>query len=331
MEANAELIAGVAGMVAAIVVTAQMVRFNRDVTGDEKGGGFGDISAWRFIKPVLLLLAIELSPQMASLINSVVTDVMSELTVSVGSNMVKTKAIANKTFELEKANEAYDYAVAWFGKSYVVSDQSLIADINQKQYELERLKNTPLDQFGADDPAATSGYLGDVVMATKSRAKENGDWDDPETWLGRLYNWAMDLLIRVLSWMYDAIIYIRLFMGNIAMCVLLMFFPLVFLAMFFDRYKGAFGSFMLVYVELSLWQPIAAVIVYATSGAITAMTTVSDDPSVLSSLSVLLLFCAVTAGAAVGSFAKYALTAFTGQGGGNGGHTGLKDLTNSLK
>ena len=68
------------------------------------------------------------------------------------------------------------------------------------------------------------------------------------------------LLFRALVWVFMNIVLIRGIMATMGMSVMLMFFPLVFLAMLFDRYKGAFGDWLVIFIELSLWYPLGTVV-----------------------------------------------------------------------
>ena len=136
-----------------------------------------------------------------------------------------------------------------------------------------------------------------------------------------------DMFIDVLMWLYNMIILIRLFMGTVAMSVILYFFPLIFLAMLFDRYKGAFGSVVVVYVELALWRPIASLLQYVSTAAISDVGTgLAANAFVL-----MVLIATIFSANEIGMYAKYALTAFNGSGGNASGKSGLGNLKNMIK
>lgn len=166
-----------------------------------------------------------------------------------------------------------------------------------------------------------------------SKMKEVAYADDVEFSLSNVLEalgaWIWNTFIDALLWIYRMIILIRLFMGTAFMSVMLYFFPLVFLAMLFDRYKGAFGSFIVTYVELALWQPIASILLYISSEVMSKMMTgssIADSGYVL-----MVIIATIFAAGEIGTYAKYAMTAFNGSGGNGTGKSGLGGLKSLIK
>ena len=149
------------------------------------------------------------------------------------------------------------------------------------------------------------------------------------TFTTSIENLLYNCFIDVLFWLYQVIILIRLFMGNVFMCVLLYFFPLVFLAMMFDRYNGAFGIWIVTYVELALWQPIASIIVYCSGEIMKNFCT--GEGAVDSIYVILVIIATIMAAAEIGTYAKYAMTAFNGNGGNGSGKSGLSQLKGLIR
>ena len=376
--ADADIIAMVATIIAGFVIVVKMIRFHYNISSDEKGSGFGEnVRAWDFLKPLVLLLALNFSPQMARLMNDVVEECMSALEMNAEANHFKAMYIAQLTTQINNIEDTYPQVIAnraTYDAAIKENEARAAAAAAAAESAGPWTDNT---SYGATkkeghvslnpyDPATGSGassaaevlkvYDKLQVDLQKSRRapatevleknKNKGPKTDAASMLERaakdsvedvelslstltdaLYKWIWDMFIDVLMWLYNMIILIRLFMGTVAMSVILYFFPLIFLAMLFDRYKGAFGSVVVVYVELALWRPIASLLQYVSTAAISDVGTgLAANAFVL-----MVLIATIFSANEIGMYAKYALTAFNGSGGNASGKSGLGNLKNMIK
>ena len=378
--ADADIIAMVATIIAGFVIVVKMIRFHYNISSDEKGSGFGEnVRAWDFLKPLVLLLALNFSPQMARLMNDVVEECMSALEMNAEANHFKAMYIAQLTTQINniedtypqvianratydaaiKENEARAAAAADAAEStgYWITDDYTSYGATKKEGHVSLNPYDPATGSGASAAAEVLKVYDKLqVDLQKSRRapatevleknKNKGPKTDAASMLERaakdsvedvelslstltdaLYKWIWDMFIDVLMWLYNMIILIRLFMGTVAMSVILYFFPLIFLAMLFDRYKGAFGSVVVVYVELALWRPIASLLQYVSTAAISDVGTgLAANAFVL-----MVLIATIFSANEIGMYAKYALTAFNGSGGNASGKSGLGNLKNMIK
>ena len=378
--ADADIIAMVATIIAGFVIVVKMIRFHYNISSDEKGSGFGEnVRTWDFLKPLVLLLALNFSPQMARLMNDVVEECMSALEMNAEANHFKAMYIAQLTTQINNIEDTYPQVIAnraTYDAAIKENEARAAAaaaaaesaghwtDIDNISYGAT--KKEDLVSLNPYDPATGSGASAaaevlkvydklqdDLQKSRRASAteileknKNKGPKSDAASMLERaakdsvedvelslstltdaLYKWIWDMFIDVLMWLYNMIILIRLFMGTVAMSVILYFFPLIFLAMLFDRYKGAFGSVVVVYVELALWRPIASLLQYISTAAISEVGTgLAANAFVL-----MVLIATIFSAKEIGMYAKYALTAFNGSGGNASGKSGLGNLKNMIK
>lgn len=409
---GAEIIAAAATVLAAFFIVAKMVGFHYKLSSDEQSGGFGGVKAWDFIKPIVLLLLIGLSPNIGKTINHVMTECMDAISVGTSARHYKALRIAELTREMESLNSYSDEALKELYPEEIGKKQRkenreqaqwdyLEGKISEEEYtkiKKENAEPSNLDKVYKErtdrkeelsdatkqehQPQLESTYVrnNDAVfaqtmlkkqrdlelndkynkakrefkyaLATDSEAyykqalalgligdnyeidqfKKEAYKDDTFslwTFTTSIENLLYNCFIDVLFWLYQVIVLIRLFMGNVFMCVMLYFFPLVFLAMMFDRYKGAFGSWIVTYVELALWQPIATIIVYCSCEI---MKNFCTGEGVVDSIYVILVIIAtIFAASEIGTYAKYAMTAFNGSGGNSSGKSGLSQLKGLIR
>ena len=373
---DAEIIAAAATVLAAFFIVAKMVKFHYRLSSDEEGGGLGDVKAWDFLKPIVLLLLISWSPQIGQAINNITSDCMAALTEGAAERQYKATYIADLCMKRDALAREIAEAEATVGEKAPVQPNS--GDYNLQDAQSKKEDLTALDNYYKDksefeiDTLDSSNLYRYILLRFSPQGKRaqlkkmnekilevsNMDAkqirelpDSPEQLntidqfkdsaykddsfslsdLGRwLVNSIYNMFIDVLFWIYQVIILIRLFMGNIFMCIMLYFFPLVFLAMMFDRYKGAFGSWIVTYVELALWQPIASILVYCSCEAMKKI--VSTDGGLGDSMLVIMIILAtIMAAGEIGTYAKYAMTAFNGTGGNGTGKSGLMQMKNMIR
>lgn len=123
-----------------------------------------------------------------------------------------------------------------------------------------------IDFFPMEYPDFPELFQHDFSWSSPFRSIANA-LGDAATYLPRIFMWLFkcilckigEMIFHALVWLFMNIPLIRGLMATAGMCVMLYFFPLVFLAMLFDRYKGAFGDWLVIFVELSLWFPLATI------------------------------------------------------------------------
>ena len=439
---DAEIIAAAATVLAAFFIVAKMVKFHYRLSSDEEGGGLGDVKAWDFLKPIVLLFLISWSPQIGKAINNITSECMAALTEGAAERQYKATYIADLCIKRDALARKIAEAETTVGEKAPVMPQK--GDYNLQDTQSKKEYHAALDNYNKDminyekDALERAGYSSDyyglisslsslytaknelgitteefknlvdagyyhdsnetkdpisgrhfsnveysnmadayeylktvrlasspsgamaklrkmdekILEVSEMDAKQIRELaDSPEQLnaidqykdsvykddsfslsdLGRWFvNSIYNMFIDVLFWVYQVIILIRLFMGNIFMCVMLYFFPLVFLAMMFDRYKGAFGSWIVTYVELALWQPIASILLYCSCDAMKKI--VSPDGGLGDSMLVIMIILAtIMAAGEIGTYAKYAMTAFNGTGGNGTGKSGLMQMKNMIR
>lgn len=138
---------------------------------------------------------------------------------------------------------------------------------------------------------------------------------DAVTYLPRIIWYVFRLIIAVIInaiygvfiWIYENIILIRAFMANVAMSVMLFFFPLVFFAMLFPSYKGAFGDWLVTFVELALWFPIGTIVMHVANHAVLNISELQMGDTLWY---MVILLAGILTMNSVSEYAKMALTAF---------------------
>lgn len=146
----------------------------------------------------------------------------------------------------------------------------------------------------------------------KSLAQALGD---AVSYLPRIIWYVFRLIIAVIInaiygvfiWIYENIILIRAFMANVAMSVMLFFFPLVFFAMLFPSYKGAFGDWLVTFVELALWFPIGTIVMHVANHAVLNISELQMGDTLWY---MVILLAGILTMNSVSEYAKMALTAF---------------------
>lgn len=226
----------IAFAVACVFVLIRLVKLAYNIISDEQHGGFGGVKLWDILKPIVFLILIQGAPLVVSAI-----DYTTGIVVNSVSN---SHAIADADAKFDEQ----------------------MKDV-QKKYEEQVAAECAVD----DDEEG--GFFSPFINWIKQKLIDL--WESVNNFFvgssfaigGRFIPWLCVKLFNILGFCF-------LIVSNVFLCVLAMLFPFTICLELLDIWKGNFGRFAAMYVQVSFWKVILVVVQWIIADVRVGATTV---------------------------------------------------------
>ncbi len=277
-------------MIAGIIVVFKLAKMSYTIMTDEKDSGFGGITLWELLRPVLILVLTGSCSVAIGMLDTA-TDAVSvaisrtvdhsgiqasreSLLESLSKNetdyykaadslkRVLEEEAQKKQSELDKKAREQD-AIEWhydgLGKYYTISVDNNPELKAVKDEIIGIRRNSVMLQEAIKDTQRSTARL------TKQYAKalDNGD-DIPKDATPRTF------FTSICFWLSDKLAYCMMAFADIILCCMAIVAPLTFALSLVDKWKDAIWNFCAKYFEVSMWKVTANVILSVTANAYSA-------------------------------------------------------------
>lgn len=271
--------------IACIIIVIKLIKLTYDLESDEQQAGFGGVTLWQLVRPVVILFALNIYPILLGAIDSVADSITTSI-VATADKMDTRKligdrlAIADAATDEELTQEEMEERIRAHadeetqrliygsipGQSIeTVASYNLLAKVFGNR---RKIQDTTEDLINWANPGMTeSEYYSKEMNERRKQIKRYvaayynvGKASDPEkfkltapgTWVPALCNIIYDFAFIIIECGAEIILCILCFAGPVVLTVSLM-----------DQYKHAFMEFVMRYFQFSFWKVVAAIINWA--------------------------------------------------------------------
>lgn len=255
---------------AGLFVGIKLIRLSYDTMSDEQGGGLGGVKLSQILVPVVMIALIAGYKYFIGALDYTVSIVVekiadtSQISDKVNSNMEQIEDCLNDADNtiladaynvLEDYKNNYNRAAATKGSSDL--DATMSKDFGSRllgggDYEKYR--------YSEDDNGERVDNWGAIKKILKQYGRALAK-SDKET-SGR-----HGLITSLVSLIFNSVFLIVIAMANLYLCVFVLLGPFTIALSLFEKWQGAFVSFIGKYIEISFWMVIAVIINWLTTAA----------------------------------------------------------------
>lgn len=277
---------------ACIIVLFLMIKMSHDLMSDEQQSGFGGITLWQLCRPIIILIAIFNFSLIDGAVNGVCNYIASSVNMSADIDAVSQAANKNTKRKAALANMSspiIQEMIDKYGPSGADTDNytpQMRAEYNMKlanaDYKNKMENGNFVEKVGAvfgkvtnisSNSAIISGYLGRTTIDSHAEVDANGnvvnvtvDNDtDNRKWYDKIGDFFGNFnLTNFVLVIYKYVFPVVVLGGEILLCVLVFFGPWALCLSLLPWSRNAFTSFIMTYLQVCCWKPIASIVNWVT-------------------------------------------------------------------
>lgn len=265
--------------VACVIVVFLMIKTANDLMSDEQSSGFGGVTLWQLLRPILILVCIQNFGMVIGPIDSVADRISTSITGSITS-MDVNYVIAAKTQTQENlaALTSRAWAAAGLGERTNVKYSDLSRNekhkltetiIEQAVSDLNYVKNPKKQQRKiAREIRRNGGFVVDENGKITMGGDEMYEESESDGFFEKLSNIGIE---DIVMWAFKYAFPIMICSGELLLCVLAMLGPWVLVVSLLPWAKTGFIDFVMKYFQISFWKPCGAVVYWATTNALSSL------------------------------------------------------------
>ncbi len=277
--------AGIASLVmgiACLIIVVKLIKMTYDLESDEQQAGFGGVSLWQIVRPVVILFALNIYPIVLGAVDGIADTISTSIVsaadrqdtrVLLGQRIAALDAVTNEKLTQEEAQEILNRNAGRItGKNNptiginpgeYLSNKMLSRreTIEQTADELlDRVAENSEQELDAKDRRARKKelrrWLSAYYKVDKTQNADGFEFKNPGTWIPALCNLIYDFAFIIIECGAEIILCILCFAGPVVLTVSLI-----------DQYRHSFMEFIMRYFQFSFWKVVAAVINWAVKSA----------------------------------------------------------------
>lgn len=274
--------------VACVIVVFLMIKTANDLMSDEQSSGFGGVSLWQLLRPILILVCIQNFGMVIGPIDSVADKLSNDITQSITSHDIDAYRAEMKSNE-EQMQMIVSRAWGVIDSSkYPINGDEAINYSDLKPADRKMLEDAIVAQAmtsnGGNKTIARGKIrreikrMGGFTVDSNGRLTMGGDekleanaWD---AFMTKVTSIGMDdIVMAAFKYAFP----IMICSGELLLCVLAMLGPWILVFSLLPWSKTGFIDFVMKYFQISFWKPCGAVIYWATTNALAALPSRQDD------------------------------------------------------
>ena len=291
MLAHSGRLVSIAMMIASVIVVFKLIRMTYTIMSDDKQGGFGGITLWELLRPVVILVMIGSCSFFMGLLDRAADGVSVAIARSVNYTQLQASratllaeleageteierladSLKRKTYEDEAAlvgkKQGNTKTVTTFLGSPTAGITSLVssetATNNLSNEDLQKI-NREIDEIRANRVKIENtlkNYNGSTKKLRKQYQKIQDDEDLPKGTTPRTTFTALCF------WLSDKIAYCMMAYADIILCCMCVIAPLVLALSLIEQWKASVVTFCAKYIEVSMWKVTSNIILATISKA----------------------------------------------------------------
>lgn len=276
--------------VACLIIVFKLIKLTYDMESDEQQAGFGGVTLWQIVRPVVILFALNIYPVLIGAIDGVANSVSISIVNAADKQDSKTliaqriavlDAASNEDMSKEQTQAVMDKytdkvssvkaAGSSVGQAVSAGSGPIAGKIAEWTYNLvsgRKAQNEAIDEEleivaenteveldakeRRERKKALRRWFSSYYKCDETLNADGFELKNPGTWIPGLCDMLYDFAFVIIECGAEIILCILCFAGPVVLTVSLL-----------DSYKHVFGEFVMRYFQFSFWKVVAAIINWA--------------------------------------------------------------------